>query len=286
MTCEIPKDSLTTNNRILVIGDLHADYTKTINLFHHFKLIDKNKKWIGNNTIIVQLGDQIDGYGRGIYEDAEGELKILDFFDSIHAQAKIYGGAVYSIIGNHELMNVLGNFSYASKGDIKSNGGENLRKLQFAPGGTMAKRLACTRNTIIKINDIIFVHGGIIPELVKKDKAKTISLVNKLMRSFFRGEIDEKHHTFKKFFKDNHSVLWDRSLGKVKPNCIDLQHMLNDIGANHIIIGHSPQDVINSECDNKVWRVDVGLSRALGDNTFQILEITRVNGGNQFKVLH
>ena len=286
MKCDIPKDTITTTNKILVIGDLHADYTKTINLFHHFNLIDKNKKWIGNNTIIIQLGDQIDGYGRGIYEDADGELQILDFFDSIHEQAKMYGGGVYSIIGNHELMNVLGIFSYASKEDIKNNGGQQKRKQQFAPGGTIAKRLACTRNTIIKINDIIFVHGGIIPELVKKDKSKTIKIVNQLMRSFLRGEIDENHDSFKLFLKDNNSLLWDRSLGKVEPNCTDLQTMLDDIGANHIIVGHTPQDVINSKCDNKVWRVDVGLSKALGDNTFQILEITRLNGVNQFKVLH
>ena len=33
MKCEIPKDTITTNNKILVIGDLHADYTKTIDLF-------------------------------------------------------------------------------------------------------------------------------------------------------------------------------------------------------------------------------------------------------------
>lgn len=285
MNCSIP-ENIQTTNRILVIGDLHADYKKTIELFFYFNLIDKNKKWIGKDTIIVQLGDQIDGYGRGIYEDATGELKILDFFDNIHEQAKIYNGGVYSIIGNHELMNVLGNFSYASKTDINSNGGELKRKKEFSPGGSIAKRLACTRNTIIKINDIIFVHGGIIPKLVKTNKTKTISLVNHLMRSFFRGEINEDHDDFKKFLKNSNSVLWDRSLGQSKPDCNELQKMLNDIGANHIIVGHSPQDIINSECDNKVWRVDVGLSKALGDNTFQILEITRVDGGNKFKVLH
>ena len=284
-SCLVPKDNITTNNRILVIGDLHADYEKTINLFQHFKLIDINKKWIGKNTIIVQLGDQIDGYGRGNYKDAAGELKILDFFDNMHEQAKIYEGSVYSIIGNHELMNVMGNFSYASQKDIDDNGGIEKRKQLYAPGGNISKRLACTRNTIIKINDIIFVHAGIIPELIKKDKHKVITIVNKLMRSYFRGEIDDNHEDFKELLKDKKGVLWDRSLGKDNVDCNELDKMLKIIGANHIVIGHSPQNIINSKCNDKVWRVDVGLSKAIGDNKYQILEIVKKQNKNIFTPL-
>ena len=168
--CENPPSKIQTNNRILVLGDLHADYKKTVDLFTYFDIIDYNNKWTGGNTIIVQLGDQMDGYGRGGYEDAAGEIDILNFFDNLHQQAKIEGGGVYSLIGNHELMNVMGNFSYASKNDIKESGGIEQRRIMYSPGGIMAKRLSCTRNTILKINDIIFVHGGIIPEIVKKIK--------------------------------------------------------------------------------------------------------------------
>ena len=283
--CPILKNNIKTTNTIYVIGDLHADYKKTIELFRHFKLIDRNKKWIGKNSIVVQLGDQIDGYGRGNYEDAHGEIQILDFFDDIHIQAQSYGGAVYSLIGNHELMNVMGNFSYASKQDIEKSGGIKKRELLFKPGGCMATRLSCTRNTLLKINDIVFVHAGIIPEIVKDNKKNTVKFVNLLMKNFLNGkqDMDEK---INQFLVDSKGVLWDRSLGKTNPNCDLLDKTLKDIGAKHIVIGHTPQNVINSNCDEKVWRVDVGLSKSLGNNNFQILEIKRINNKNKFTILN
>lgn len=283
--CPILKNNIKTDNDIFVIGDLHADYSKTVNLFKYFKLIDNNYKWIGKNCIVVQLGDQIDGYGRGNYEDASGEIKILDFFDELNIQAQIYGGGVYSLIGNHELMNVMGNFSYASKKDIESDGGRDKRKKLYQPGGCMANRLSCTRNTILKINDIIFVHGGIIPELVKKNKKNTLQLVNIIMKNFFNGKTNINDKTVKKFLIDSKGVLWDRSFGKDNVNCSILDETLKNMDAKHIIIGHTPQNVINSKCNEKVWRVDVGLSKSFGGNKFQILKIENKQSKNKFSVL-
>jgi hypothetical protein len=233
---------------------------------------------------VVQLGDQIDGYGRGNYEDAHGEIQILDFFDDINIQAQSYGGAVYSLIGNHELMNVMGNFSYASKKDIEETGGKQNRQQLFNPGGCMATRLSCTRNTLLKINDIIFVHAGIVPEIVKENKKNTISYVNLLMKNFFNGETGINDN-INKFLIDSKGVLWDRSLGKDNANCDILDKTLKDLDCEHIVIGHTPQNIINSRCNEKVWRVDVGLSKSIGNNKFQILEIKRNNNKNSFRIL-
>ena len=106
------------------------------------------------------------------------------------------------------------------------------------------------------------------------------------MRSYFRGEIDDNHYEFKKFLNSSKGVVWDRSLGKEEPNCQILDTTLEKLGAKHIIVGHTPQDVINSKCNEKVWRIDVGLSKAMGGNNFQVLEITRENDKNTFKALY
>ena len=285
-TCPVNKNIIINEeSTIYVIGDLHADYEKTVNLFKHFRLINHNYKWIGGDSIVVQLGDQIDGYGRGNYKDASGEIKILDFFDEMNHQAKISGGGVYSLIGNHELMNIMGNFSYVSKEDIKQSGGSQKRKELFRPGGCMATRLSCTRNTILKINDIIFVHAGIIPEIVREHKENTIEVVNFLMKNFFNGSLSLDNQKIKKYLIDSDGVLWNRSLGKNNIDCSVVNKTLESLGANHIVIGHTPQNVVNSKCDDKIWRVDVGLSKSLGNNHFQILEIKRQDGQNVFSVL-
>ena len=69
--------------RIVVIGDLHGDWQMTKNLFIKLGLIDLNQKWIAQpkDTIVVQLGDQLDGKGR-VGPDAYGEMQILDFLEN------------------------------------------------------------------------------------------------------------------------------------------------------------------------------------------------------------
>ena len=106
------------------------------------------------------------------------------------------------------------------------------------------------------------------------------------MRSYFRGEIDDEHPEFKKFLRSSHGVVWDRSLGKESPNCQLLDTTLDKLGAKHIVVGHTIQDIINSKCNEKVWRVDVGLSKSMGGNNFQVLEITRENNKNKFRILN
>ena len=44
--CKPPQDIIISKNKILVIGDLHADYTKTVNLLKYFNLIDNNNTWL------------------------------------------------------------------------------------------------------------------------------------------------------------------------------------------------------------------------------------------------
>jgi uncharacterized protein Yka (UPF0111/DUF47 family) len=42
------------------------------------------------------------------FEDEASDLKILKFMTDLHKIALIDGGGVYSILGNHEIMNVRG----------------------------------------------------------------------------------------------------------------------------------------------------------------------------------
>ena len=66
--CEnITSGIIPEKKRILVIGDLHADFKKTKEIFIKLNIIDRYENWsaIPKDTIIVQLGDQLDGGGRG-----------------------------------------------------------------------------------------------------------------------------------------------------------------------------------------------------------------------------
>jgi len=123
-------------DRIVVIGDLHGDLEMTFKSLEIAKVIDMNHKWIGGNTIVVQVGDQIDRCRfdgknscnqEGITKfDEHSDIRILRYFTKLHSQAQKAGGAVYSLLGNHELMNVNGDMRYVSHEGIK--GFDNYKK--------------------------------------------------------------------------------------------------------------------------------------------------------------
>ena len=111
-----------------------------------------NGDWDESNkdTIVIQLGDLLDRGGRG-NEDTDNymeEIEILQFIQHLHKQAsdpnKNLNSAFITLIGNHELMNLLGDFRYVSKLAMQGMGGEEGRRQLFSPGGPIAKHIGCS----------------------------------------------------------------------------------------------------------------------------------------------
>jgi hypothetical protein len=273
MSKKLP-DVLPPCDRIVVVGDLHGDWKITKEIFLKAKLIDINFKWIAEpkNTIVVQVGDIVDRGGRpGNIGDECSELKIMDFLDECHSKAKLYGGGVYCILGNHELMNVVGNFTYSSPMSIQCFGGNEKRKDAFKPTGTLAKRFACSRNVLIKVGSFLFVHAGIAP----KHLTKNIQEINQDMREYLLTPGTDFSKEFSDYYMAYEGLLWNREFAIGNPDCGKLQQVLNHFKVGSMIVGHTVQENgINSKCDKKIWRVDTGMSDAFGSNgKVQVLEI-------------
>lgn len=99
-----------SGRRIVAVGDLHGDLSKTRRALEMAGVLssDGQDLWIGGETVLVQLGDILD---RG-----EDEIAILSLLRSLDIQAKSTGGAVFQVNGNHETMNVEGDFRYVDPG--------------------------------------------------------------------------------------------------------------------------------------------------------------------------
>lgn len=55
-------------------------------------------------------------------------------------------------------------------------------------------------------------------------------------------------------------------------DCVMLEESLKLLNAKRMIVAHSVQDSITVRCNEKVWAVDVGMSRYYG-GPLQVLEI-------------
>jgi len=142
--------------RIVVVGDVHGARAPLLALLGANGLCDPSGRWTGGRATLVQLGDFLD---RG--PDERGAIELLR---SLQAGAKRARGEVVVLAGNHEIMSMLGDWRYASPEAIAGFGGPEARRAALAPSGAEGRWLR-SLPAIAKIDGIVFVHGGVSPEV-------------------------------------------------------------------------------------------------------------------------
>jgi len=299
-------------SRIVVFGDIHGDYSVLLKMLKISKVADDALKWTGKNTHVIQIGDQIDSYRKGrltrdnpelVKNDTGDDIKIMELCNTLHAQAIKEGGMFISLLGNHELMNNQGDMRYVSHKNIEIFKGKNgiadglaSRTHSFAPGNEIATMMGCTRMACIIIGEHLFVHAGIINELIDElgiTKATDLESINMAVQLWLLGLLKDKESDYiNKILNAKNSMFWARILGEIdsglslsNPKCKDcISKVLTTLKIGNMVIGHTPQSMrnrnSNSTCDNRIWRIDNGSSYAfnsMGDiptRRVQVLEIT------------
>jgi hypothetical protein len=307
--CSVIQSVRPATDRIIAIGDIHGDFDALVKSLLKSGVVNNRGDWTGGSTVVVQLGDVLDRGGRSSGVDSTNgleEVQVLYYLYQLNRKAKDAGGAVISLIGNHELMNMLGDFRYASSSHIGGLGGVEARKNLLRPGGRLARKIACNSLGIVKIGDWVFVHGGLLPEHIqslvddptqKTDIAKqTFDKINQLVRGVLQGSVSLNSISPEEedilFGRDG--IFWTRKYSKGIPssnNCELAYQTMSMLQMNQqtggIVIGHTPQPNINSQCKNRVWRVDTGMSEAFGGRysteRIEVLEI--LGNGKTVRVL-
>ena len=93
--------------RIVAIGDVHGDFDAFTAILQQAGLIDAKLRWSGKNATLVQTGDFLD---RG-----EKCRAVMDLLMALEKQAPRQGGRVVVLLGNHEMMNLMGDLRYADR---------------------------------------------------------------------------------------------------------------------------------------------------------------------------
>ncbi|KAL6868148.1 hypothetical protein ACP4OV_014993 [Aristida adscensionis] len=103
-----PATFLPAPSRLVAIGDLHGDLPKSLSALRLAGLVGPAApaSWAAGPTLAVQLGDVLDRGG--------DELRLLYLLRRLALSAHARGGALLPILGNHEVMNVSGDFRFAT----------------------------------------------------------------------------------------------------------------------------------------------------------------------------
>ena len=100
----VPETEYETPDKMLVVSDIEGNYFAFVNLLIANKVTDENLNWIYGKDHLVLTGDFVD---RGEYV-----TQVLWLIYKLEQEAKKAGGHVHFILGNHEIMNLEGDFRY------------------------------------------------------------------------------------------------------------------------------------------------------------------------------
>lgn len=281
--------------RIVAVGDVHGDFGQLVAVLRSAGVLNTHNRWSGGKTHLVQVGDLPDRGPdtRKIFDlmiDLEKQARraggAVHALIGNHEAMNVYGDLRYVTPedfasfrdANSEKVReafyemhlkelaadpanegkVKPDEAYRKEWEKKHPLGFFEHRFQFGPNGKYGKWIL-SHNTIIRINDTIFLHGGISPKYADMP----IDLINNRVReelkdfSLLKGGI----------VMDEDGPLWYRGLAKAEEQAIaeDVDRTLELQGAKRIVIGHTPTDgAIMPRFGGKVLLIDVGLSAYYG----------------------
>jgi hypothetical protein len=93
--------------RVVAISDVHGAYDAMISTLTKAGVLGQEQGWSGGATHLVITGDILD---RG-----PDSRKVMDLLMRLESEALDDGGRVHLLLGNHEIMNLIGDLRYVSK---------------------------------------------------------------------------------------------------------------------------------------------------------------------------
>jgi hypothetical protein len=102
----------------------------------------------------------------------------LDLLMSLEKQASAAGGRVHALVGNHEVMNLVGETRDMTPEIFETFGGEDAARAAFGPRGRYGRWLR-SKPVMAKLGDTVFMHAGINPDF---DDEVSIDAINRRAR--------------------------------------------------------------------------------------------------------
>ncbi|EMS68870.1 hypothetical protein TRIUR3_27212 [Triticum urartu] len=277
-----------------------------------------NLKMICQLSLSYVLIERADIRARGA-----AELRLLYFLRRLSISAAAQGGALLPILGNHEVMNVSGDFRFVTPQGLQefsgwagwSRAGLAIKrrcggleqpknpflgvpkafpgiKREFWDG--IRSRLAAlrpdgpiARRFLADLPTVLVVGDSVFVHggLLEANVEYGLERINAEVSDWIRGEHGNNARA-PEYVCGRDAVVWLRRFSEgFNCDCQRLQGVLGMIpGAKRMVMGHTIQsEGINAVCGAQAVRVDVGLSRGCGNGLPEVLEIN--GGGSDVRVI-
>ena len=267
---ERPAQSYKMPKKLVAISDIEGNFTGFYSFLLANKIIDKDCNWIYGDGHLVLNGDFVD---RG-----KQVTQVLWLIYKLDQQAKQAGGKVHYLLGNHEIMMLQGNVSYAdfkyieaAKRISKNSNWRDAMCFLYVQHSELGKWLR-TKNIIEKIGKTIFVHAGLNMQHV--NGKLSIRELNNIARLHYGTSYNNQFTGTKEnlILSSIYSPYWDRGLAMdfkhtllfslnginaKKTTQTQVDSVLNFYKGSRIVIGHSIVNDIQYDYNGSVVKIDI-----------------------------
>jgi len=235
--------------KFIAVSDIHGQFDVFAQLLIEHGVINKDLDWIYGNGHLIVLGDILD---RG-----PKVTETLWLVHKIEQQAKLSGGMVHVMLGNHEIMVLNNDLRYVNEKYLKTAKAMGTTYNKLFSDNTFLGNWLKSKPVMVKINDLLFVHAGVSPEFIKKEF--TIEKTNKLFNKQIVGK------DWNTIFKDSTLTFLMRSKGPVwfrgyfdnpSVKLTELDEILAYFNVNSVIVGHTSFPNISSLLEGKIIGID------------------------------
>jgi hypothetical protein len=290
---QTPQDTFEGVKRVVAMGDIHGDYPRFVELLRTAQLINTKNAWIGGNAHLVLTGDYVD---RG--PDSAKVMDLLMDLEpqaqraggrvhallGNHEAMNIYGDLRYVTPDTYktfqqsnskdlreaQMQAALEGMKQSKTSPVDVGAwrkkfeeehplGWVEQRMAFLPEGKYGKWLR-QKNAIVKINDAIFLHGGI--------STKYAGTTRQEINEKVRAELTDFNKLQGGIVTAEDGPLWYRGLAQDAEDDAGMKALVDQVlkthQVGHIVIGHTPMAGILPRFGGKVITIDVGLSKFYG----------------------
>ena len=235
--------------KIAALSDIHGQLEVLQEILMANHIIDKNGQWSFGMGHFVITGD--------IFDRGSRVTETLWFVYNLEKQAEKVGGKVHFLLGNHEYMVLHNDLRYIHEKYEYISRVLGMGYPELFGKNTLLGKWLRTKSTIIRINDILFVHGGLSNDFLKMKL--TLDEVNNRYRESIELSREEikSSATYEGLYSSS-SPIWYRGYfgRKDKMSEVDLKTILETYDCNRIVVGHTSQRRIKSDYQGKLFVVD------------------------------
>ena len=247
--------------KVIAISDLEGNFYALKKILVGTGVMSPAFKWTFNTGHLVIIGD--------IFDRGNNVTQLLWLLYELERQAALKGGKVHVLIGNHENMNLRGNTKYVTEKYTSLTDALKLPYKELFGVHTELGRWLRTKNTVVKIGNSIYVHGGLSIDMVQNNYS--LDDINTIAKKYY-GNPDRKNiEEAALVFDTKRGPLWYRGYFKNDVSNKDISKITSYYNVKNIIVGHTVVDKIKTLYKSRIIAIDLKHPKTSGKKTVKAL---------------